>query len=76
MTIPDDIEAAALEAWMSVPTADWEQNAVAVIARAILAERQRCADAAENIGKSSMRSTRMFDKPEETARLIKNAILA
>ncbi|RVN11284.1 hypothetical protein [Sinorhizobium meliloti] len=42
--IPDDIEAAALAAWTSVPTADWEANAVDIIARAILAERQRCVD--------------------------------
>lgn len=41
--IPADIEAAAFEAWTSVPTADWETKAVEVIARAILSERQRCA---------------------------------
>ncbi|MER8540222.1 hypothetical protein NKH17_12285 [Mesorhizobium sp. M1334] len=36
---------------MSVPTADWEQNAVEVIARAILAERERCLSICRAIGK-------------------------
>lgn len=48
--IPKDIEESALAAWTSVPTADWEVNAVDVIAKAILAERQRCIDICRQIG--------------------------
>lgn len=56
VTIPEDIEAAALAAWTSVPTADWEANAVDIIARAILAERQRCADRADKWAKDDLQS--------------------
>lgn len=45
--IPDDILEAAFDAWTSVPTADWEQNATEIIANAILSERERCAKIVE-----------------------------
>jgi hypothetical protein len=50
--IPEDVMKAALAAWTSVPTAEWEANAVEIIARAILTERERCARLAESDGSS------------------------
>ncbi|NTI22408.1 hypothetical protein G6M87_11110 [Rhizobium rhizogenes] len=74
--VPDDIERAAVAAWTSVPTADWEANAVDIIGRAILDERERCIAAVASAVKEGMATIadELQDPSDETVEMVARAI--
>lgn len=57
MTIPEDVMASAKYAYDAAIADGFRSGSVAIIARAILAERQRCADIAKKVAEDAYGDT-------------------
>lgn len=62
--IPDDIERTAAEVWATLPK---EDAGITAIARAILAERERCADVARRYLEDIAGCNMDEDEPDKIA---------
>ncbi|WP_313666274.1 hypothetical protein [Shinella sp.] len=71
--IPDDISKTAASVWATLPA---ESAGITTIARAILAERQRCADVAEGFRQAHDTGSGFDSQPARaTAEAIRDTIL-